>query len=107
MLEILLLLHGGQPESMHAEEVATELGIEEQVAKDQLAALLRLELIAPSGNNESYQYHPLDEERAAIVKDLAVAYSRQRIPVLTLILAKRPDRIRLFAEAFRLVKGND
>ena len=108
MLEILLLLHRNQPRSFRAIELATELGIEEDVANEQLSALVAIELIAQSDDNEPlYRYYPLDSKRVSLVNDLAVAYSRQRIPVLSLILAKRPDRIRLFAEAFRLVEGND
>lgn len=108
MLEVLLLLHRNQPRSLGAADLATELGIDEEVAKEQLSALVAIELIAYSEDNEPlYWYYPSDPDHASLVNDLAVAYSKQRIPVLSLILAKRPDRIRLFAEAFRLVKGND
>ena len=108
MLEVLLLLHRNQPRSFRAVETATELGIEEEVSKEQLSALIAIELITQSeGDEPLYWYNPSDASRVTLVNELALAYSRQRIPVLSLILTKRPDRIRLFAEAFRLVKGND
>ena len=107
MLEVLLLLHRNQPRSFNASEVATELGIEEEVAEEQLSALVAIELISQSESNQNYWYHPSDLAALGLVNDLAVAYSKQRIPVLSLILGEGPDRIRLFAEAFRLIKGND
>ena len=108
MLEVLLLLHRNQPKSLKAVETATELGIEEGVAKEHLYALVAIELITQSqGDEPSYCYHPSDPELLTLVNELALAYSKQRIPVLSLILTKRPDRIRVFAEAFRLLKGND
>ena len=93
---------------MRISEVAGEIGVEEEVATEQLSALLALELIGQSeGNGPSYWYYPSDPQAIRLVDELAVAYSKQRIPVLSLILTKRSNRIRLFAEAFRLVKGND
>jgi len=108
MLEVLLLLHDNQPKSLNALETATELGIEEEVAKEQLAALVTIEIITESAGDEPlYSYSLSDRGISNLVNELALAYSKQRIPVLSLILTKRPDRIRLFAEAFRLFKGND
>lgn len=108
MLEVLLLLHRNQPRSFRAVEIATELGIEEEIAAEQLSALVAIELIAQSeGNDALYCFRPSDAGVLTLVNELAIAYSKQRVPVLSLILARRPDRIRLFAEAFRLVKGND
>lgn len=108
MLEVLLLLHRNQPRAFRAVETATELGIEEEVAKEQLYTLVAIGLITQSeGDEPLYWYHPWDPGLSTLVNELALAYSKQRIPVLSLILTKRPDRIRLFAEAFRLVKGND
>ena len=107
MLEVLLLLHRNQPRSFRAVETAAELGIEQEAAKEQLSALLAIELITQSEGEPMYWYHSSDPGLSTLVNELAQAYSRQRIPVLSLILTKRPDRIRLFAEAFRLVKGNE
>ena len=107
MLEVLLFLHRNQPRPFRDVETATELGIEQEVAKEQLSALFAIELITQSAGEPMYWYHPSDPELSTLVNELAQAYSKQRIPVLSLILTKRPDRIRLFAEAFRLVKGNE
>jgi hypothetical protein len=107
MLEVLLLLHRDQPKPMRLSEIAGELGVEEQVADEQLSTLLSLKLIGRSEGNNSYWFQISDHHTVRLVNELAGAYSKQRIPVLTLILTKRQDRIRLFAEAFRLIKGSD
>lgn len=107
-LEVLLLLHRNQPNSLTAAEVANELGFEDDLAQEQLSALAGIGLLTQSDNEKSsYRYHPADESLGSLVDQLAVAYARQRVPILSLILAERPDRIRLFAEAFRLIRGND
>lgn len=108
MLEILLLLHRDQAKPMTLSEIAGELGVEEQVADEQLSTLLSLELIGRSESDKhSYWFQISDHHTVRLVNDLASAYSKQRIPVLSLILTKRQNRIRLFAEAFRLIKGSD
>jgi hypothetical protein len=108
MLEVLLLLHRDQPKPMSLSEIAGELGVEEQVANEQLSTLLSLELIGRSeGDKHSYWFQVSDHHTVQLVNELAGAYAKQRIPVLSLILTKRQDRIRLFAEAFRLIKGSD
>lgn len=98
----------GSKRKATAVEVANELGFEANVAQEQLAALVASELLAQSEGDESnYRYAPVDQKMATMVNQLAMAYSRQRVPILSLILTERPDRIRLFAEAFRLIRRND
>lgn len=107
-LEVLLLLHGASTGTFTKAEVANELGFEQEVAHEQLETLARNELISRSGNDElRYHYDPVDRLQAIMVDELAVAYTKQRVPILSLILAERTDRIRRFAEAFRVIKGND
>lgn len=104
-LEVLLLLHREQSRSFTASEVANELGIEIDVAQ-QLSELKSANLLGTtSAGIPKYYYAPANKELALIVDKLSVAYSKQRVPILSLILAEHPDRIRGFAEAFRLI-GN-
>ena len=51
MLEVLLLLHRNQPRSFRAVETAAEPGIEQEAAKEQLSALLAIELLTQSEGN--------------------------------------------------------
>jgi DNA-binding IclR family transcriptional regulator len=107
-LEILLLLHDKQPRSFNAAEVAEELSFETEATQEQLSALEEIGLAVQSPIGESrYRYHPADETLRSAVKQLAAAYSTQRVPVLSVILADASHRSRLFAEAFRIIRRND
>lgn len=104
-LEVLLLLYRKQSRSLTASEVASELGIETDVVQQQLSELATTDLVSTTtGAVSKYRYAPVDEELAAIVDQLAITYSKQRVPILTLILTEHPDRIRGFAEAYRLIE---
>jgi hypothetical protein len=105
-LEVLLLLHRAQSRSFTDSEVADELGLEIDIAQKQLSELASARLLAPIDIARSkYIYQPV-EDLGFLVDQLAAAYSRQRVPILSLILAEHPDKIRGFAEAFRLI-GNE
>jgi hypothetical protein len=105
-LEVLLLLHREQSRSFTASEVATELGIELDVVHQQLADLALADLLATmKGAVKKWCYAPANKELGSVIDQLAVAYAKQRVPILSLILAEHPDRIRGFAEAFRVI-GN-
>ena len=98
-LEVLLLLHRCQYRSFTAAEVANELGIENELAQEQLAALGVTGLVVQSNVGKSkYSYHPADDELGTAVDQLAASYSKQPVPILSLILAERSDRPRVFAE---------
>lgn len=104
-LEVLLLLHAQQWRSFSAAEIANELGFETEPAQDQLTALQVIGVVRPSTTDESkYKYDPVNPKLRSTVEQLAVAYSTQRIPILSVILAEQPDRTRAFAEAFRLIR---
>ena len=107
-LEVLLLLHDQQCRSFNAAEVAVELGFETETTQDQLSALEAIGVAVQSTNGEfRYQYHPVDATLGSTVDQLATAYSTQRVPILSMILADGSDRTRLFAEAFRIIRRND
>ena len=107
-LEVLLLLHQQQSRSFTAAEVANELGFEKEPAKDQLTALEAIGVVVQCKTDKpKYRYHPLNATLGSMVEQLSVSYSKQRVPILSVILADQPDRIRLFAEAFRIIRRND
>jgi hypothetical protein len=107
-LEVLLLLHGAQTRSFTNAEVANELGFEAEVAHEQLEALAGNRLLSRCGNDElRYRYDPTDQQAATMVDQLAMAYAKQRVPILSLILAEHSDRVRRFAEAFRVTRENN
>lgn len=108
-LEVLLLLHGEQSKSFTLADVALALGFEKDIAQDQLRSLVAFGLLVESNTDETkYSYQPANVEMGSMVDELAVTYSKRRVPILSLILTSDcTDRTRAFAEAFRLIKGTD
>jgi hypothetical protein len=101
-LEVLLLLRREQSRSFTASEVANELGIESDVAQ-QLSELTSANLVRTANSDVAkYRYAPVDKELESLVDQLALAYAKQRVPILSLILTEHADRIRGFVEAYRL-----
>lgn len=104
-LEVLLFLHRRRPKSASIEEVANELGFEHDIAQEQLAALGEIGILT-SEDEFNYRYAPANERVGAMVTELAQAYPTQRVPILSLLLSERPDKIRVFAEAIKLLRQN-
>ena len=105
-LEVLLLLHHQQTRSFTVAEVANELGFEKEDVNGQLTALKRIGVVVESNlDKHKYRYQPVNEALRSMVDQLAVGYSNQRVPILSVILAEHTDRTRLFAEAFRIIRG--
>ena len=104
-LEVLLLLHHQQTRTFTVAEVANELGFEKEDVNGQLTALETIGVVVESNlDKHKYIYHPLNETLRSMVDQLAVSYSNQRVPILSVILAEHTDRTRLFAEAFRIIR---
>ena len=104
-LEILLLLHHQQTRSFTVAEVANELGFEKEDVNGQLTALETIGVVVESNlDKHKYRYQPVNEALRSMVDQLAVGYSSQRVPILSVILAEHTDRTRLFAEAFRIIR---
>ena len=105
-LEVLLLLYQHQLRLFSAAEVAQELGFEIDATQEQLTALEAIGLAIQLSNGElRYKYYPVDATLGSRVEQLAAAYSTQRVPILSVILADNSKRPRLFAEAFRIIRA--
>jgi predicted transcriptional regulator len=106
-LEVLLLLHRQQSRAFTLAEVAKELGFEHDTAQEQLTSLEAIGLIETNQDKSNYRYHPVNPTIGSIVDRLAIAYPRQRVPILSAILAKDPNKVRRFVEAFKSARGHD
>lgn len=106
-LEVLLLLHREQSRPFSVAEVANELGFENDSAREQLTALERIGLIETNFEKSKFRYQPANKTLSSIVNRLAVAYPKQRVPILSAILAEKPNKVRRFVEAFKCARGND
>jgi DNA-binding IclR family transcriptional regulator len=106
-LEVLFLLHHHQPRAFTLREVADELGLENETVAKELSALEAVGVVQLHPDTSTYKFHPVDATLRSLVEQLVTAYSRQRVPILSVILSESPDRTRLFAEAFRIIRTND
>lgn len=104
-LELLLLLQADPGRAWTAEEVAQQLRIEPSWAIGQLGELASRGLLAPTADApDAYRYAPHPPELDAIVVQLSKDYAERRVTVITLIFSKPVDKLRTFADAFRLRK---
>ena len=106
-LEVLLLLHDHQPITITAAEVANQLGFESDTTAHELENLEAIGVVQSNSDRTKYKYHPRNRILRSTVYQLAAVYSRQRVPILSVILAEHPERTRLFIEAFKIIRRND
>ena len=115
-LEVLLLLagQGGQAaRGWTAAELAQQLRVDPAWVDTTLRGLAATGLVTLTDSGASgaaaaaapeFRYAPRNAELAATVNELADAYAHRRVTVIGLIFAKPTDKIRSFADAFRLRK---
>ena len=105
-LEILLLLHSQPDREFTAAATAQELRIEPDSAAERLAALSGQQMLAvraAGGAAEpAYRFAPANAHLHSLVQQLAEAYRQYRVRVITAIFSKPVDKVRSFADAFKL-----
>ncbi|HEY7183024.1 MAG TPA: leucine zipper domain-containing protein [Blastocatellia bacterium] len=105
-LEALLLLRRSPNEEWTARKVAERLYISEQETTSLLARLRAEGLLAFSNDKPPLcRYRPDSDDLALIVDRLAETYSKHLVPVTNLVHSKPRVRVREFADAFNLRKG--
>ncbi len=107
-LEILLLLHGHPGRAWSADAVARELRIAPASAGERLEDMVRDRLFVRQGvSPKEYRYGPENMKLDDAVRGLAAEYVKRRVTVINSIYSKPIDKIRTFADAFRLRKDED
>jgi hypothetical protein len=101
-LEILLLLREHRDRSWTAERVNNQIKSSVASVGGRLVDLAERGLLHRSG--EAYQYRPAPELERAMT-EVAKAYSESRFAVIDLIFAKPSEKLRVFADAFKMKKG--
>lgn len=105
-LEVLLLLRARVPDGFSAARVAAELRIAEGSARARLQDLAARGLARAQGPTPEYVYpQGGDPEQDADVAQLAEAYAQRRVSVISFIFSNPQDKLRGFADAFRLGGG--
>ena len=104
-LEVLLLLKAETQRAWAAAEVAQQLRIEPAWATGQLEELASRGLLSLAAEMPvRYRYVPATAALDAAVAQLERDYAERRVTVITLIFSKPVDKLRTFADAFRLRK---
>lgn len=106
-LEVLLVVSQNKDKLWTPAAVGRKLNLSAESAKVQLDGLSRRLLTLDEADEDGYRYNPSSDELDQTVSRLASAYATQRVAILTLIFAKPVDKVRLFKEAFRMIKGEE
>ncbi len=101
-LEVLIWLLEHPAQSWTGKAVARELRIDPVSAVSRLEDLAARGLAAASRDADSFIYKPADGERDRLVRNLARLYADRRVTIINLIFSKPVDRVRSFADAFRI-----
>jgi hypothetical protein len=107
-LEVLLLLRAHPGREWTAKDVSLELRITEASAVARLKDLTARRLLMERNTSPpTYRYGPASAEDAQDIAELQATYSLRRVSVISFIFSKPLDRVRGFADAFRLKRDKD
>ena len=106
-VEILLFLKQEEGKSCSIEQICSALRTPDTLVAEQLLNLQASQLAqAVDGESEQhpprYRYHAGTPELNSLVKRLGDAYAQRRVSVITFIYSRPVDKVRTFADAFRL-----
>jgi hypothetical protein len=104
-LEVLLFLRARKDEEWAAAALARELYTTPDMTATQLMELhVKGVLAAIESGERAYRYQPRTPELERVINDLATLYQERRVTVISLIYSEPMDKVRTFADAFRLRK---
>ncbi len=104
-LEMLLLLRGQPERAWTAAELSDELRSHPSSVAEQLDELLAQGFVRMiEGSPARYRYSPPNGVGTTVDR-LARAYAERRYRVIELIFSKPIEKLKVFADAFRLRKG--
>lgn len=104
-LEVLLLVAAQPGRVWTSNELAQELRIDEAWVDGQLRAMATSGLVSmEEASPPRFRYDPRTAELGQAVAELAQAYADRRVTVIGMIFSKPVDKLRTFADAFRIRK---
>jgi len=104
-LELLLLLRRERPRRYTLDQVVRELRSSQLAVTQALDRLQRSELIEDSGEG-AYRYQQGSAQLDVICERLESLYARKPVKIVNAILGAPDEKLRTFADAFRL-SGKD
>jgi hypothetical protein len=99
-LELLLLLRRDPKKEWHVDALVRELRSTATVVQDSLPALQSAGLVV--GEEGVYRYQPASPALDAIVSETAKVYAIKPTAVIRAIVTAPNDKLRVFANSFRL-----
>lgn len=102
-LEILLLVFRNTAKNWRQEEIAQTLGIQMDATENCLRMLSERGLVDKHASTMHYQASA-NEELHRQIATVAKSYSERRITMINFIFSRHLDRIRAFADSFKLKK---
>jgi hypothetical protein len=103
-LELLLLLRSNSSKDWTPQEAGKALYAAADVTALQMADLQLQGLLDAGTVHHSFRYRPENAQLARLVDRSADLYCERRVAVITAVYTKPIDKIRSFADAFRLRK---
>lgn len=104
-LEALLLLFTHRDRVWTSSEIARELRIDRSWPQSELQGLCTRGILrCTPGAETTYQFAPRDPAMEQVVAHLAAAYADRRVTIIGLIFSKPVDKLKTFADAFRIRK---
>lgn len=100
-LELLLLMQRKAEHGWTAEELVRELRASTLVVHEALRQLLNAGLLAAEPTDR-FCYRPASEHLGALVSDMQSLYRAKPLTVINAIAAAPNEKLRIFADAFRL-----
>jgi DNA-binding transcriptional ArsR family regulator len=108
-LEVLLLLRDRVAEPLTVEDIGRALLMHRPAIEPRLESLRASNLLTvqESGGIRYYQYAPQTSELKLATEEVAQWYSTHPVAITTLIFSKPIDKMRVFADSFRLRKEEE
>ena len=105
-LEIILLMEGEPQRCWSKEDISRALYVPVEVCVQQLIEFQSrgLVVVIGTGSESCYQFQPASPELSASMARLKEIYSQRRVSVITAIYSGPTDKVRTFANAFKLRK---
>jgi hypothetical protein len=103
-LELLLLLRRDPAQAWTPSAAGQRLYASADVVALQMADLQAKQLLTSGPDEQTFVYRPQIAEMVPYVDQLAELYRERRVAVITAIYSKPSDKIRRFADSFRLRK---
>jgi hypothetical protein len=100
-LELLLMMRRQRPRAWRTDELVAELRASTVVVREALSGLGASGLVATDDVGH-FCYRPISDQLDAIVESTQGLYSSKPLAIINAIAAAPNEKLRIFAEAFRL-----